>query len=312
MKAAVNILNLIIIFLSITSCSKSSEDAPKVLKILYSTTPGSTIQGEVVIRDFDSNIDQFVFIPDSTTIYATNADWYKRGEKIVFQKSRLTDFFIEIYTINLNGLGKQKIGECPFYPYLSPDGNKYLYQNLYHPNYPSNGDNHYYISSLDGSDKKIIIFDTPGYTIQDLSWSNSHTIIYVMHSISIGSSLHNYKICTVNTDGLPPKVIVESSNNDFIPICPQISPNGNDICYTVDNGRKLIICDIAGQNTKTIFSVQYGHAIINPHWMPDGQSIIFSFFDGYYSASTINIDGSNFKQHKNIRGINFKPAMTSR
>ena len=258
------------------------------MKLLYHIShDGST---GLYICNMDGSNEKMVYLKENDTYKLDYYGWYPENGKIIFGYDIWdgNSYSTEIYTINIDGSGKQKMQQDKGIA-VSPDCKKIAYSDRSSYNI--------YVCNIDGSNaKKLTSYTDDTFADTELCWTpNGKSIVYVAINddpkLATGSWL-----CSINADGSNQKTL--ASSDEGIIFAPRVSPNGKQICYEL-NGN-IMACDINGQNNKVLLkasTISYDF-LDEPYWTTDGKSIVFTASIGKSEnyGYIMNADGSNPKK----------------
>ena len=270
----------------------TGEWGPFGTQIAFSTKIGRF--KELAVMDLDGGNLRQVTNDKSISV---SAGWAPDASKIVFTtyRNRVPDLFIldlaSRRTSQVTDNTKMDIGA------------KFL----------QNGSDIIY-SSSDGLESSILISNSSGKTLRELTRSNG--VIDVSPHFSPDYSKVTFcsnraggpQIYTMNADGSAVKRISFVSSNYCT--SPTWSPKGDKIAFVcrADAGFQLFVSDVDGSNPQQLTS--YGDNE-DPDWSPDGRYIVFGSTLGkssIFSLALIRADGSNLKQLTNGRGGDSQPS----
>jgi Tol biopolymer transport system component len=214
------------------------------------------------------------------------------------------DFESEVYKINVDGSGEQRLTDSPgldSFPAWSPDGKRIAFASE-----RDGGNWELYVMDAGGEEQRRLT-DTP----EDESspaWSpDGEKIAYVTDVFEGNETIH-----VMNADGSGRRRLAEGN-------WPSWSPDGQRFVYTVysanEEGRLVIKnADGSGQRDLGPSVLQrllaLGGADEEPAWSPDGEKIAFaSEDDGEIYA--INVDGSRRTRLTDIPGYDHWPPTWS-
>jgi Tol biopolymer transport system component len=214
------------------------------------------------------------------------------------------DFESEVYTINVDGSGENRLTDSPrldAFPAWSPDGERIVFAS------ERDGNWELYVMGADGAAQRRLT-NTPEEDESSPAWSPDGEKIAYVTAVFEG----NETIRVMNADGSSRKRLAEGN-------WPSWSPDAERIVYTVysanERGR-LVVMNADGSGQRDLGSTVLQRLLAldgadeEPAWSPDGEKIAFaSEADGDIYA--MNVDGSGRTRLTDIPGYDHWPPTWS-
>ncbi|MGD8793757.1 MAG: C45 family autoproteolytic acyltransferase/hydrolase [Anaerolineae bacterium] len=202
------------------------------------------------------------------------------GKQIVFISDRddpragrcFPDCFYQIYVINADGSGENKVVETEFralHPDWHPDGTKLSFDTEF------NLEGDIYVVHADGSGLQRLIRD--GFWAD---WSpDGNQIVFASKRDG------NVEIYVADADGRNQRRLTENRRLEFFPAW---SPDGQRIAFATMEQKQIFVMNADGTDEQQLTRLGYAE---DPSWSPDGTQIVFqSSSEGNFEIYAIDVE----------------------
>jgi Tol biopolymer transport system component len=216
----------------------------------------------------------------TTDVNDLNPAWSANGRRIAFASKR--DGNYEIYVMDADGQNQTRLTSDPAIdstPAWSPDGRKIVFES------GRSGRGDVWTMNSDGTDLVNLTAGVAGGG-HDPAWSPDGAKIAFVGLSDFGGNA----VSVMNADGSGKTNLVNYNpnvrDNFHAPYRPSWSPDGKQILFGLVEGGLPIFFDLQLVNADGTNLAFIGNGTDNedPAFSPDGQLIVFHYFDGLYTV----------------------------
>jgi Tol biopolymer transport system component len=183
----------------------------------------------------------------------------------------------DVWTIDADGSGQQKVLDSAFQPRWSPDGSKFLFQR-YDAN-PDRATPGVYLASSDGTGMRQLVRAILWASERaPPAWSPTGKMIVY------GAGMSAVRLHLLSTDGRRAQFLAFGSS-------PAWSPDGSRISFTRSSG--IWVIPSRGGRPRRIAAASALHTVPFPAWSPNGKQLAYNSGNQLYVA---RVDGRSTKR----------------